>query len=81
MTPSAQLPGTTSGNPPESGAGVESLLRQLAEQKQATIRAIQLTQQIEKQLAETRQELNRSLMMASIPPEPPRSAAESGGEP
>jgi hypothetical protein len=90
MTASAQLPETISGKPeraarsgdgpPETGAGAESLLRQLAEQKQATIRAMQLTQQIEKQIAETRQELNRALMMASIPPEPPRTPAESAAE-
>jgi hypothetical protein len=66
---------------PQTGAGAESLLRQLSEQKHATIRVMQMTQQIEKQLAETRQELNRALMMASIPPEPPQSPAESeGGE-
>ena len=62
----------------ESRSGVEALLRQLGEQKQATIRAIQSTLAVEKQLAETRQELNRALMIASVPPDPP--PAEAGQE-
>src|SRR5690349_3734601 len=75
QTSAGQLDTATAG----SRSGVESLLRQLGEQKQATIRAIQATQAIEKQLAETRQELNRALMIASVPPEPPRS--EPDGQP
>jgi hypothetical protein len=90
MTPSAEAPektsvqssaGASDAGVVGSRSGVEPLLRQLAEQKQATIRAIQATQAIEKQLAETRQELNRALMIASVPPEPPQSESESEGQP
>jgi len=89
MTSSAEAPEKasvqTSAGEPDTGAGtrssVESLLRQLNEQKQATIRAIHSTQAIEKQLAETRQELNRALMIASVPPEPPQSESEGQPQP
>jgi hypothetical protein len=78
MTPTAEASETSSvessamATAAESRSGVEALLRQLAEQKQATIRAIQSTLAVEKQLSETRQELNRALMIASVPPDPPR---------
>jgi len=89
MTPAAEAPETTSVQTSageldtatiESRSGVEALLRQLAEQKQATIRAIQSTLVVEKQLAETRQELNRALMIVSVPPDPPRSESEPEGK-
>lgn len=87
MTPTAEAPATTSAQRPpaevdaaamESRGGMDALLRQLAEQKQATIRAIQSTLAVEKQLAETRQELNRALMIASVPPDPPRPESAEG---
>ena len=85
MTPTAEASGKTSVDssaaPSEGRSGVEALLRQLAEQKQATIRAIQSTLNVEKQLAETRQELNRALMIASVPPDPPASESGQEGKP
>ncbi len=59
---------------------VESLLRQLAQQQESTSRALQCTLAIEKQLAETREELNRALMMAAIPPDPPPRAEGEDGD-
>lgn len=50
---------------------VATLLRQLAQQKEATTRALESTMAIEKQLAQTREQLNRALMIAAIPPDPP----------
>jgi hypothetical protein len=84
MTPTAEASETTSVGTSAAGegrSGVEALLRQLGEQKQATIRAIQSTLAVEKLLTETRQELNRALMIASVPPDPPPSEAGQEGKP
>lgn len=83
MTPTAEASETNSvgSSAGEGRSGVEALLRQLGEQKQATIRAIQSTLAVEKQLAETRQELNRALMIASVPPDPPASETGQEGKP
>lgn len=60
---------------------VDSLVRQLSEQKQVTLRALQATMAIEKQLAEMREDLNRAMMFATIPPDPPRKAEDGSFEP